>query len=51
LLLQPDADRLIAQAAASAVLPSDPNNPVAKAVCANAEQDDDGDDSGGDDDD
>src|SRR4029079_2420869 len=32
LLLPEDADRLIAQAAASAVLPSDPNNAVARRV-------------------
>lgn len=33
LLLQVDADRLIAQAAASNILPSDPNNPIAKNLC------------------
>jgi hypothetical protein len=32
-LLQADADRLIAEAAAANVLPSDPNNPVARALC------------------
>jgi hypothetical protein len=35
---------LIAQAAASNVLPSDPNNPVAKRVCAAHDRDDDDDD-------
>ena len=33
LLLQEDADRLIAQAAASSVLPSDPHNKIAKRLC------------------
>ena len=33
LLLQEDADRLIAQAAASNVLPSDPDNPIASRLC------------------
>jgi hypothetical protein len=33
LLLQEDADRLIAQAAASNVLPSDPDNPIARRLC------------------
>jgi hypothetical protein len=33
-LLQADADRLIGQAAAANVLPSDPNNPIAQALCA-----------------
>jgi Alpha/beta hydrolase domain len=33
LLLQADADRLIADAAASNILPSDPANPVAKRLC------------------
>jgi len=42
-LLPADATRLIAQAAASNVLPSDPTNPVAQAVCA---QDDDASDDG-----
>jgi len=43
LLLPVDADRLIAQAAASNVLPSDPNNPVAKRLCAARDRDDDDD--------
>jgi Alpha/beta hydrolase domain len=34
LLLQEDADRLIAQAAASNVLPSDPDNPIARRLCS-----------------
>jgi hypothetical protein len=50
LLLQEDADRLIAQAAGSNVLPSDPNNRVAKRLCAARDRDDD-DDRGHDDDD
>ena len=50
LLLQEDADRLIAQAAASNVLPSDPNSAVAKRLCAARDRDDD-DDRGRDDDD
>jgi Alpha/beta hydrolase domain len=33
-LLREDADRLIAQAAATNVLPSDPNNPIARQLCA-----------------
>jgi hypothetical protein len=33
LLLQEDADRLIAQAAASNVLPSDPDNHTARKLC------------------
>jgi hypothetical protein len=49
LLLQEDAERLIAQAAASNVLPSDPNNRVAKRLCA-ARDRDDNDDRGRDDD-
>jgi hypothetical protein len=49
LLLPEDADRLIAQAAASNVLPSDPNNPVAKRLCTKGDRDDD-DDRDGDDD-
>jgi len=32
-LLQENADRLIAQAAASNVLPSNPNNPIALGIC------------------
>ena len=39
-LLQEDADRLIAQAAASPVLPSDPNNATAKRLCAEPDRDD-----------
>jgi hypothetical protein len=50
-LLPQDAASLIAQAAASNVLPSDPNNAVAKAVCAHADRDEDKDDDQGDDDD
>jgi hypothetical protein len=33
-LLREDADRLIMQAAATNVLPSDPNNPIARQLCA-----------------
>jgi len=50
-LLQEDADRLIAQAAASNVLPSDPNNRTAKRVCEDLAQDDDHHHDDGDDDD
>jgi len=49
-LLQQDADRLIAQAAASNVLPSNPKDPVAKRLCAKGDDDDDQDDQGQDDD-
>ena len=50
LLLQEDADRLIAQAAASNVLPSDPDNRVARQLCKKLDDDrhdgrDDDDDS------
>ena len=48
LLLPEDAERLIAQAAGSNVVASDPNNPVAKLLCAEGDRDDD---DGGDDDD
>jgi Alpha/beta hydrolase domain len=41
LLLQEDADRLIAQAAESNVLPSDPDNPIAKRLCTLLDRDDD----------
>ena len=41
LLLQEDADRLIAQAAASNVLPSDPDNRIAKRLCSQLDRDDD----------
>lgn len=41
LLLQEDADRLIAQAAASNILPSDPNNRTARRLCKELERDDD----------
>lgn len=34
LLLQEDADRLIAQAASTVVLPSNPDDPVAKEICS-----------------
>jgi len=47
LLLQADADRLIAQAAASNVLPSDPDNRTAKRLCKNLARDDDHDDDRG----
>jgi hypothetical protein len=50
LLLQEDADRLIAQAAASNVLPSDPNNRVAKQLCRKLDDDDHHDDDDDDDD-
>ena len=40
-LLQEDADRLIAQAAASPVLPSDPNNRTARQLCEEGDRDDD----------
>ena len=46
-LLQADADRLIAQAAASNVLPSDPNNRTAKRLCKDLARDDDHDDDQG----
>jgi len=49
LLLQEDADRLIAQAAASNVLPSDPDNRTARQLCR--KPDDDRDEGKGDDDD
>ena len=45
-LREEDADRLIAQAAASHVLPSDPDNETARRLC---DSDDDDDDDGGDD--
>jgi hypothetical protein len=41
LLLEEDADRLIAQAAAANVLPSDPDNRIAKRLCKNLDRDDD----------
>ena len=41
LLLQEDADRLIAQAAASNVLPSDPDNFIARRLCSQLDRDDD----------
>jgi hypothetical protein len=41
LLLQEDADRLIAQAAASPVLPSDSDNRTAKRLCKELARDDD----------
>jgi hypothetical protein len=37
-LLQADADSLIAQAAASAVLPSDPGNPTARRLCSRRDE-------------
>jgi hypothetical protein len=40
-LLQEDADRLIAQAAASNVLPSDPDNFTASRLCSQLDRDDD----------
>jgi hypothetical protein len=40
-LLQEDADRLIAEAAGSNVLPSDPGNPIAKRLCKPDRHDDD----------
>jgi Alpha/beta hydrolase domain len=40
-LLQEDADRLIAQAAASNVLPSDPDNFTARRLCSQLARDDD----------
>jgi len=49
-LLQEDADRLIAQAAASNVLPSDPENPTAKRLCKKLARDDHGDKDHDDDD-
>jgi hypothetical protein len=52
-LLQEDADRLVAQAAASNVLPSDPDNRIAKRLCEELDRDahhhDDGDDDDHDD--
>jgi hypothetical protein len=50
-LLQEDADRLIAQAAASSVLPSDPNNRTARQLCQERARDDDDHHDGEDDDD
>jgi hypothetical protein len=50
-LLQEDADRLIAQAAASNVLPSDPNNRTARQLCEKPDHDDDRHEHDGDDDD
>jgi hypothetical protein len=51
-LLQEDADRLIAQAAASNVLPSDPDNRIARQLCKKLDDDrHDGGDDGDDDDD
>jgi len=44
LLLPEDADRLIAQAAASNVLASDPGNPTARKLCSKRHHDDDDDD-------
>jgi hypothetical protein len=41
LLLEEDADRLIAQAAAANVLPSDPSNRIARRLCKNLDRDDD----------
>jgi hypothetical protein len=41
LLLQEDADRLIAQAAASNVLPSDPDNRIASNLCRKLDDHDD----------
>jgi hypothetical protein len=41
LLLKEDADRLIAEAAESNVLPSDPNNSIAKRLCKQLDRDDD----------
>jgi hypothetical protein len=41
LLLQEDAERLIAQAAESNVLPSDPDNPIARRLCTRLDRDDD----------
>jgi hypothetical protein len=52
LLLQEDADRLIAQAAASHVLPSDPDNRIARHLCKKLDDDrHDGRDDDDDDDD
>jgi hypothetical protein len=51
LLLQEDADRLIAQAAASHVLPSDPDNRIAKQLCKKLDDDDRHDHDDDDDDD
>jgi hypothetical protein len=50
-LLREDAERLIAQAAVSNVLPSDPNNPVARRLCAKSDLDDEDEDNRGHDDD
>jgi hypothetical protein len=51
LLLQEDADRLIAQAAASSVLPSDPHNKIAKRLCKKLDRHHDHDHGDDDDDD
>jgi hypothetical protein len=50
-LLQEDANRLIAQAAASNVLPSDPNHRTARHLCEERDRDDDHRHDDGDDDD
>ena len=50
-LLQEDADRLIAQAAGSPVLPSDPNDRTARKICEKLDDDDHHDHDGDDDDD
>ncbi len=42
-LLQADADRMIGEATAANVLPSDPNNPIAKVRCAPPRDEDDDD--------
>jgi hypothetical protein len=47
LLLPEDADRLIAQAAGSNVLPSDPHNHVAERLCSEHDRDDGDDDDRG----
>ena len=40
-LLQEDADRIVAEAAASNILQSDPNNSIAKRLCKKPDRDDD----------
>jgi len=48
-LLQADAERLIAQAAAAGILPSNPDDPIAKSLCSGHDDDNEGHDgrSGG----
>ncbi len=49
-LLQEDADRIVAEATASNILQSDPNNSIAKRLCKKPDRDDDQDEREDDDD-